>query len=410
MSTTAIEQQQPAGGESAKLQALLDHVQAAEREIAKAVTLAGELAGSGISERVEGLPLDLLLGLQARMTGGDRGMLITAGEELEGMPATAQLFAAGRLSWGQVRGIVCAVKRLGRDDRAAIDARVAETATDHGGIDGLSPDDLVWSVSQAADECKARRSVERREQRRKRATFFALQGDLEGGLTWWGQTADPGTAATIVNALDAAAARPTSNDGDREPGEPTSRGHQYGQAFADICAAYLGGDTNRPARPLFVVHVDLADASAAGAGLVEVGVRGPLPSLTARTIEAMTSDADLRAVLFDGQRPLAVSAKLTASTIPAKTRIAVGARDRGDRFPGSRDPYGHCDLHHLHQRAHGGDHHPDNLVALSRRHHTLVHRHGWRMTLDADTGGGHHPPGPPPIPLPAARHPPLATP
>ncbi len=82
------------------MQELLSQVRVAERAIAKAVALAGQLAGSGVCERVEGLPLELLLGLRARMTGADRSVLLTAGEVLQAMPVTAGLFADGRLSWG----------------------------------------------------------------------------------------------------------------------------------------------------------------------------------------------------------------------------------------------------------------------------------------------------------------------
>jgi len=115
-------------------------------------------------------------------------------------------------------------------------------------------------------------------------------------------------------------------------------------------------------------------------------VRGPLPRLTARLADGLAGDADIRAVVFDGARPLAVSDKLTAASIPTKTRIAVTARDRGCRLPGSADPVGHSDVHHLVHREHGGTHHPDNLALLSRRHHTLVHTHGWTLTLDPPSG------------------------
>ncbi len=115
-------------------------------------------------------------------------------------------------------------------------------------------------------------------------------------------------------------------------------------------------------------------------------MRGPLPRISARLTDGLAADADVRAVVFDGARPLAVSDKLTATSIPTKTRIAVQARDRGCRFPGSQHPVGHSDVHHLVHREHHGDHHPDNLALLSRRHHTLVHHHGWTLTLEPDSG------------------------
>jgi len=100
-----------------------------------------------------------------------------------------------------------------------------------------------------------------------------------------------------------------------------------------ICSDWLGGGKGRPARPLFVAHVDLAQARAALAGTLELGVRGPLRRLTAATLDRLFADADLRVVVLDGARPLGVSAKVRAADIPVRTRVAVAARDQGSPTP-----------------------------------------------------------------------------
>ena len=42
-------------------------------------------------------------------------------------------------------------------------------------------------------------------------------------------------------------------------------------------------------------------------------------------------------------------------------------------------------LHHIVERADGGDHDPDNLIASCARHHLHhVHRLGWRPSLDPE--------------------------
>ncbi len=329
-------------------------------------------------------------------------MLIAAGETLADLPAVSTLFTEGGLSWGQVRAITTAAKRLSADARAVLDARVAASAAD-----AVDPDDLVWAVQAAADELRAPREVERAEVRRRESRFVSVQAALDGGVRLYGEF-DAVTAAPILNALDTAAGPPTPThtaahaaaadggvdsadaaaDGDGQaPGwSAGSRSRQYATALARIAADWLGGDTRRPARPLLIAHVQVADLTASAAGTVELNVRGPLPRLTARLADGLAADADIRAVVFDGARPLAVSDKLTAASISTKTRIAVQARDRGCRFPGSQDPVGHSDVHRLVHREHGGDHHPDNLVLLSRRHHTLTHHHGWTLTLEPDTG------------------------
>jgi hypothetical protein len=72
------------------LAALVAKLRGAERLLAEAVILAGRLAGSGVSERVEGVALEQLLGLACGMTGADRRMLVSAGEVLADMPASAR--------------------------------------------------------------------------------------------------------------------------------------------------------------------------------------------------------------------------------------------------------------------------------------------------------------------------------
>ncbi len=114
-----------------ELALLLDDVRRAEHHLARAVVRAGRLASSGVSERVEGLPLDLLLGVACRLTGADRRMLIAAGETLADLPAVSTLFTGHGLSWGQVRAITTAAKRLSADARAVLDARVAARLTAH---------------------------------------------------------------------------------------------------------------------------------------------------------------------------------------------------------------------------------------------------------------------------------------
>jgi len=374
-------------GQAAELQALLDDVRAAERHLARAVVAAGRLASSGVAERVEGLPLELLLSLACRMTGADRRMLVTAGEVLADMPATARLFHEGAISWGQVRAVVAAVRRLSAADRAELDSRVAASAERHDGIDAYDPDQLVWAVDQAVEQLRDRRAVERAERRKRAGSFLSVQSDFDGGFTLYGQY-DAVMGAPILNALDAAATPPAASGNRQAAGEwsPTPRSRQFGQALTEVCADWLGGDTKRPARPLVIAHVDLSQLDAGAGGTVELAVRGGLPRVTAATLEALAASGDVRAVLFDGARPLAVTRKVKAGTIPADTRFAVRARDLGCRFPGSTDPLAHTDLHHTVHREHGGDHHPENLLSLSRRHHTLTHRHGWRLKVTAETG------------------------
>ncbi len=85
-----------------------------EQATAEAVELVGRVQRAGVTEELEGLPLELLLALQHRLVSSDARMLLEAARVLERMPCIKGLFAEGRLSWGQVRGIVARLRRLVR--------------------------------------------------------------------------------------------------------------------------------------------------------------------------------------------------------------------------------------------------------------------------------------------------------
>ena len=386
-------------GGAAELRALTDHVREAERHLAAAVLFAGRLASSGVCERVEGLPLELLLGLACRLTGADRRMLVAAGEALADMPATAALFRDGAISWGQVRAITAAVRRLSAADRAELDNRVAASAERFAGIDAYDPDQFVWAVDQAVEQLRDARTVERTEARRRESSFVSVQAALDGGMRLYAEL-DAVRGATVLNALDAAAGAPRDEAVERDhagdaahreaASEPTwsstGRARQYADALESVCADWLGGAAGGRARPLVVAHVDVSQLSRTPEGVVELAVRGGLPRITAAALEALAASGDVRAVLFDGACPLAVTRKVRADAIPGDTRFAVRARDLGCRFPGSTDPLAHTDVHHAVHREQGGDHLPENLISLSRRFHTLSHRHGWRLRITPETG------------------------
>src|SRR5262249_52899598 len=61
---------------------------------------------------------------------------------------------------------------------------------------------------------------------------------------------------------------------------------------------------------------------------------------------------------------------------------AVGARDRGCRFPGCG--VRHAQGHHLRHWADGGPTRLDNLALLCRRHHRAVHEEGYSVRPEPD--------------------------
>jgi hypothetical protein len=411
------------------LQALYRDLQAAERAIASAVRRAGTLASSGVAERVEAGSLDWAISMACRWTGADARTIVGAGEMLQHLPTVADHFARGLVSWGQVRRITFAARRLTIAQRAELDARFAAAADRYDGVDAYDPDHLCDAVDAAAEELRGPRKLEREERAAARDGFLAIQGRTDGGSTgYW--SADAVTSAVITNALQSARPVPVATP-DRERETPTNQGRQQLDALVEVCTDYLLADTtgdvdttaedhtaehadsvNQPddgdrpdsggnratrhpdlrrprrrrGRYLITLHFDLSQVSISPTGVLELNVPGPLPRISAAALEILARDADFAAVLFDGKRPLATAAKLYGKDIPADVRFAVRARDAADRWPGSRLPVTRTEPHHIIERSRDGTHDPDNLASLARRHHTNVHANGWRLRLNNRTG------------------------
>ena len=354
---------------------------------AEIVRLTGVVVRSGTIEALEGVTLDTALNLVTRAPSSDRSMQITAAEVLSDMPATMRLFASGELSWGQVRAIVADIKRFPRDARRELDARIDASADLFAKMDS---DDAIDAVRVAVEELRDPRTTERREDRNEAANFLWAQAGMFGPGKVYGQF-DNVSLATLVTGTDAAA--------------PPDDGRSLAQRRADglielavhRCPADrakqdddAGGDEASPTQhrrldravPACTVLLDYRDVSLNAAGIIEVNAPGCLPTITAAAVEALACDASVRVVLMDGARPLTVTSKVTAKALPEDVHRAVRARDRADRFPGSRRRIGH--LHHTDKR--GTGHHVDHVVGLAEASHRTVHRNSWKVTLDPATG------------------------
>ena len=217
---------------------LLARVEAAGRAHETAVYALVEAVDaarrSGTVERLEGLPLDLWLGLALRLTGADRWLLLCAGQVLADLPATTALWRDGRLSWSQVRGIVARVRRLRRADRGGVDAAVAASLDL---VDRLDPDQLAWAVERACDEADGAAAVARRERAAAGDEFLAAQANwtaqLDGGGTLYARYG-PVNFATVLGFIDAHSPPPQADAG--QPGQATSRARQRAAGAAHAAA------------------------------------------------------------------------------------------------------------------------------------------------------------------------------
>ena len=357
-----------------------------ERLVLQVVAVLARVNRAGVVEAIEGLPVDTLLAVRHGWTRAERAMLLDAGDVLASMPATLAWWQQGVVSWSVVRDVVCRVRSLGREGRQLVDARL------HASKDLLAdmdPDRIAWAVEDAVEEVRGLSEKQEQERLAEQQSYLHFQLDVFGGSKVSGYF-DALDTTVVTNALDHRAARTeTTDEGhkgcERRQAMPQpawkkrqTRAKRRAAALIDLARDELAGrDADGrvvPAKPLLVVHVPLDGITETASGLLECAVPHALPTISAALLEILSEDADVRAVLFDGARPLAVSQKVNATTLPDDTRLAVQARDLGARDPGGTTPVPLSHVHHLRP----GRHHPDQLVCASPRGHLrTIHRHGW---------------------------------
>lgn len=338
---------------------------------AEILELTGRVQRSGTIELLEGVPLDTALNLVHRLPASERAMMLTAADVLADMPETMALMRDRTLSYGQVRGIVAEAKRLSRQERAQLDAHIGASADR---LPKMDPDDAVDAVRIVVEELRGIRAVERSEEHAKRASFLWAQPGMFGVGTMYAQL-DNLSLTKVLSRVDAMA--------------PADDGRPLSQRRADGLVSLAAHDCDDPAptrgrsggEATIVVALDTDNVTATSAGTIEIDAPGCLPTITAKAIEALAADASVQVVLFEGGRPLTVTKKLRAESMPKAARTAVKVRDRGDRFPGSRRKIDH--VHHFDKV--GAGHHVDKMIGLSEPSHRRVHRHGWTVTLDPAT-------------------------
>ena len=200
-----------------------------------------------------------------------------------------------------------------------------------------------------------------------------LRPDLFGGWQLTGRL-DPDGGAAVSAALDA-----NRNDPDPAGGPPRS----LGQRNADALVSLATGDS--AVEVTVVIDHDLAPRTRFAPRAAVEGA-----SIPAVTAERLTCGATTSTVTRQGRSILDVTA--ATPTVTVGQRRALLVRDPHCRFPGCTVTAHRCDTHHLHHRAHGGQHRLDNLIHLCRHHHRFVHEAGWTITGTPDTDLHFHPP------------------
>lgn len=377
----------PADVDQALVEELLGVLAGIDRLQLEAVRLARSVLQWGAAEKASGLSAQRLIELAAGWTGGDARMLLGAAEQLRRLPATTDAFEQGRLSWGQVRVVVAAARRLDASSAVVLDG-VVEGSARRGG----EPSEVISAV----DACVARLRPELDRDRARAAveeSYLSVQECLDGSVRG-GYALDPETGAVFLEALDAASDplhtsnQPDTDHHDADGGDTDlaedgaagaggdgdaaespeavgavarpSRAQQRAEGLARLARFFLGGGKAQRSRPW--VHVAVQDD---GQGIVTsvllARLFGGRIRIAQPTMERLACDAAITPYAFHGSTPLAVGS--STDVIPARLRAGVVLRDGGCRFPGCTAPPQWVDVHHLRWRSRGGATSEDNLTS-----------------------------------------------
>ena len=342
-------------------------------EAEEAVVLA-ELDARGTTDIETGHPTAAWLAHEASLPAGVAKARLTVARKLRSLlPLVADALAAGTIGWEHARVLV---------DLA--NPRIASIVADN----------QIMLIG-LADRCRF-------EQWRGEVRALARLWDQDGGydpnadpdndrLTY-GRTLDGlltlavtltgDSAETVEQAIEA-----KTNDLFRqalavdkampEIGVP-SRSTLRAQAFTELIRQALGTDSATAHGP----QVEATLVVDAGDPLRGATNPDGVP-LADGTTRVLLCDAELHPLVVDSLGvPLDHGRAIRYAN--RQQRRAVRYRDGGCVVPGCTAKATWCDVHHCVHAGTTGVSDLCNLVCLCRRHHRVLHRHGWHLRLDAD--------------------------
>lgn len=300
-----------------------------------------------------------------RCTHRQAGEVTRTATALRALPATRAAWEDGRLSGGHVESV-----------RRIVPARHRALFADHEAalVDGLSRLDVRDAVTALRVWVEHADALDDGPEPVEAPSEVHLASDLDGYHLHGHLSA--GAGATVAAALRAATTRDVEGEPARTPAQRAA------DALEEICRTFLGERRGRGAtraRPHVNVVVDL-DALLTGRG-------GELTDRTAAldgpTVAALACDSVVHRAIRSPGGAIVAYGRATR-TIPQPLYDLLEVRDRGCRFAGCDRPPRFCDGHHVEFWGDGGPTDPTNVVLLCRRHHTMVHKGGWALTLEPD--------------------------
>lgn len=353
---------------------LLDVEVVARRLDAARVSLAAHAEISRVAEHEGATSLAALLRACADVAPRVTKERLLLHAALGGLPAARDAFAAGEISQTGASAVCKAMASLPPQLPARLTTPVERLLVDVAAEEGTA------AVARRALEITHRFAPDelgRLEARAAERDRFRLVLRHDGGISFAGSYGVE-AAARILPVLNAYAAPRPVVDGVPDTRDADTR---YAEAFVQVCRA-ASADPKAPRRNGESPHVNVTISLESLRGEL-----GQLPGvldhgavLSAEATRLLACDAKvIPIVLGSAGEPLDVG-RATRSWPPA-IRRAIEARDRGCAMPGCDRPASWSDIHHRKHWADGGHTSVSNGVLLCDRHHTLVHRDGWRIEL-----------------------------
>jgi uncharacterized protein DUF222/HNH endonuclease len=279
---------------------------------------------------------------------------VRVGHALEFLPALADAFEKGWISWDKLRAVTTF-------------ATPEEDAA-------LARDLPMLTTAQVLIVARHRRRLSKVHalRRRKERSLRTRWDEDEGMLHIWGEIPDADGAA-VRKALDAVA-----SEAPRQPsgGYVDSHDRRCADALVTLCTLGSGGRSN-PDRAHVTVYADIGTLSAdAGTATVEGSI-----AITPETVRRLTCDARIRLAATSNGATIGLGR--TRRTVPPWLYAELMRRDGGCRWEGCTSTRW-LHAHHVKHWARGGATDADNLVMLCGFHHREVHEGGADIQLAQD--------------------------
>ncbi|MGI9225455.1 MAG: DUF222 domain-containing protein [Woeseiaceae bacterium] len=272
---------------------------------------------------------------------------------LKALPATAEAFRRGTLSYSKVRALVRVVRRDNEDELLAFALKTTAAR-----VEERCRELRCGTVASVAESNRAyaKRSLTLRRDPERGTMCLTVELPIEAG-------------ELIDKALD----RARDDNAGPEFAEESWSARQA-DALVAIARSYLAGGSGESSGIAesyqVTVHVDQA-------ALTDGQGRSGLPL---ESVKRIACDSDKVVIRENAEgEPLSVGRK--TRIVPTNIKRALLSRDKCCVFPGCRNKR-FVDAHHIQHWSAGGETSLENLMLLCNRHHRLVHEGGYSIEKD----------------------------